>query len=195
MNLRRFQLAGHKPIALVGGATGMIGDPSGKNKKLSLNDVEHKILREQHKDARLHAAINCASYSCPPLRNEAFTADKLDAQLEEQMRKFVNDPKRNRIDFAKGRLRLSKIFDWFKKDFERDAKSVKEYFVRYAPKDQADRIRALKIKYIDYARRRLSGELADPGSTPGASTKDRSSRPLAGGFVLWGSGESLWALP
>ncbi len=124
--------------------------PSGKNKKLSLNDIEHKILRERFKDARLHAAINCASYSCPPLRNEAFTADRLDVQLQDQMRKFVNDPKRNLIDTKKNTLRLSKIFDWFKTDFERDAKSVKEFFIRFAPKDQAEAIRAMRIKHISY---------------------------------------------
>ena len=81
--------------------------PAGKRGKLSLNDVEHGILRERFKDARLHAAINCASYSCPPLRNEAFTAARLDVQLDEQMRRFVNDPERNVIDTKNKTLRLS----------------------------------------------------------------------------------------
>lgn len=125
-------------------------NPSGKRKKLSLNDVEHGILRERFKDARLHAAVNCASHSCPPLRNEAFTAAKLDTQLDEQMRRFVNDPERNVIDTRNRTLRISKIFDWFESDFERDAKSVKEYFIRYAPEDRAEAIRGMRVKYLDY---------------------------------------------
>lgn len=123
--------------------------PDKKNEELALNDIEHKILRKQFKDARLHAAINCASKSCPPLRNEAFTADRLDAQLEEQMRAFVNDPARNHLD-PKKELAVSEIFKWFAEDFERDAKSVKEYLVRFAPAEKAEFIRGAKIRYLDY---------------------------------------------
>jgi hypothetical protein len=123
--------------------------PDGKDEDLALNDIEHKILRVQFKDARLHAAINCASASCPPLRNEAFVAERLDAQLEEQMRTFVNDASRNTIDPAKKELALSSIFDWFAEDFERDAKSVKEYVARYAP-DKAEFVRGAKLRHRDY---------------------------------------------
>lgn len=124
--------------------------PEGKDDELSLNDIEHKILRAKFKDARLHAAVNCASKSCPPLRNEAFTAEKLDAQLDEQMRAFVADPARNRIDPAQKDLEISEIFKWFEEDFERDAKTVKEYLVRFAPADRHEFIRAAKIRYLDY---------------------------------------------
>lgn len=124
--------------------------PDGKNEDLALNDIEHKILRKRFKDARVHAAVNCASLSCPPLRNEAFTADKLDAQLDQQMRAFVNDPVRNLIDPAKKDLALSEVFKWFEEDFERDAKSVKEYLIRWAPAGQAEFIRGAKIRYLDY---------------------------------------------
>jgi hypothetical protein len=124
--------------------------PDKKDDVLSLNDIEHKILRRQFKDARLHAAINCASKSCPPLRNEAFTAAELEAQLDEQMRAFVNDPARNRIDPGKKELALSEIFKWFAEDFERDARSVKEYLLRFASPDKAELIRTAKIGYLDY---------------------------------------------
>ena len=124
--------------------------PDRKNEVLSLNDIEHKILRRQFKDARLHAAINCASKSCPPLRNEAFTAEKLEAQLDEQMRAFVNDPARNRIDPAQKELALSEIFKWFAEDFERDARSVKEYLLRFAAADKAELIRTAKVAYLEY---------------------------------------------
>ena len=124
--------------------------PDGENEELALNDIEHKILRKRYKDARLHAAINCASASCPPLRNEAFTADKLDAQLDEQMRAFVNDAARNHVDPAQKKLELSEIFKWFAEDFERDAKSVQEFLIRFAPAEKAEFIRGAKIRYIDY---------------------------------------------
>jgi hypothetical protein len=124
--------------------------PDGKNTELALNDIEHKILRVQFKDARLHAAINCASASCPPLRNEAFVAERLEAQLQEQMTSFVNDATRNTIDSAKKELAVSEIFKWFKEDFERDAKSVQEYLARFAPADKAEFIRAAKLRHRDY---------------------------------------------
>ena len=124
--------------------------PKGKQKKLSLNDVENEILRKRFQDARLHAAINCASYSCPPLLGEAFVAAELDGQLERQMRAFLADPKRNRYDTDKGVLRLSKIFEWFEGDFERDAGSVRDYVLRFGPPEQADFIRTAKIRHIDY---------------------------------------------
>jgi hypothetical protein len=124
--------------------------PDGKDDELALNDIEHGILRKRFKDARLHAAINCASASCPPLRAEAYTAEELDQQLEEQMRAFVDDPARNRIDPAKKELEISEIFKWFAEDFERDARSVKEYLIRFAPPEKAEFIRSAKIRYLDY---------------------------------------------
>ena len=72
---------------------------------LSFTDVEHAILRPRFEDARVHAAINCASISCPPLLNRAFVAKSLEADLEEVMRAFVNDPTRNTLDDA---LQLSR---------------------------------------------------------------------------------------
>jgi hypothetical protein len=124
--------------------------PEGKDDELSLNDIEHGILRKQFRDARLHAAINCASKSCPPLRAEAFVAERLEAQLEEQMRAFVNDPARNRIDPARKELAISQIFEWFAADFERDAGSVREYLARFAPADSAEFLRSTRLRYLDY---------------------------------------------
>jgi len=124
--------------------------PDGKAEDLSLNDIEHGILRKQFKDARVHAAINCASHSCPRLRNEAFVASRLDEQLDQQMRTFVNDPVRNHIDPARKELAVSEIFKWFSEDFERDAHSVKEFLIRYAPPEEADFIRSTRMSYLDY---------------------------------------------
>ncbi|MCP3920917.1 MAG: DUF547 domain-containing protein [bacterium] len=107
--------------------------PEGKKDLLSLDDVEHKILRPRFKDARVHAAVNCASVSCSPLRAEAFVAARLDAQLDEQVRAWLADPQRNRFDKERRTLHLSKIFDWFEADFRRDGGSVVGWIARFAP--------------------------------------------------------------
>jgi hypothetical protein len=95
-----------------------------------LNNIEHGILRPQFKDARIHAAVNCASWSCPKLCNEAFTAGRLETQLEDAMRLFVNDPQRNRI--TDNKAELSAIFNWFAGDFKRQSGSVRAFVNRYA---------------------------------------------------------------
>jgi Protein of unknown function, DUF547 len=96
-----------------------------------LNNIEHNILRPVYKDARVHAAVNCASWSCPRLRAEAYTADRLEAQLDDAMRSFINDPLRNRVSADKAEV--SEIFKWFGGDFDRDAGSLRAYLKRYAP--------------------------------------------------------------
>ena len=94
-----------------------------------LNNIEHNILRPVFKDARVHAAVNCASYSCPKLLNEAYTAARLDEQLDASMRGFVNDPLRNRM--GPDKAEISEIFKWFKGDFERDG-SLRDFLNKYA---------------------------------------------------------------
>jgi len=83
------------------------------DKKHSLNYVEHKILRKME-EPRIHFAINCASYSCPDLLNEAFKAEKLEEQLNKVTSNFINGDK-NKIQ--ENKVQLSKIFQWFKDDF------------------------------------------------------------------------------
>ena len=129
-------------------------NPSGKNKKLSLDDVEHKILRPRFEDARVHAAVNCASESCPPLRAEAFVAKRLDAQLDEQVRLWLADETRNQFDLAGGKMRVSEIFKWFKEDFVRDGQSVAGWIAEYAPDKVAEALKSgtkLKLGYLDYS--------------------------------------------
>lgn len=83
----------------------------------SLNDIEHEILRTMG-EPRIHFAIVCASVSCPDLRPEAFSADSLEAQLEDQTRRFLANPQKGaRIDKDKKSVYLSSIFKWFKEDF------------------------------------------------------------------------------
>lgn len=82
---------------------------------LSLDDIEHVRLRPVFRDARIHFAVNCASIGCPMLREEAYQAERLDAQLDEQTARFLRDRTRNRVDG--GTLWVSKIFDWYGGDF------------------------------------------------------------------------------
>lgn len=95
-------------------------------RRASLDWIEHDTLRKRYRDARLHYALNCASVSCPMLREEPYAAAKLEAQLDEQARRFLSDASRNR--YRDGRLEVSKIFDWYREDFEPRG----EYFARYA---------------------------------------------------------------
>jgi len=89
----------------------------------TLDAIEHEILRAQFHEPRIHVAIVCASVSCPPLRNEAFVADRLDEQLADQSSQFLASDINFRIERAedgkKGRIMLSAIFDWFGGDFVR----------------------------------------------------------------------------
>ncbi len=88
-------------------------------RSLTLGQIEHEILRKFFDEPRIHFAIACASRSCPALRSEAYRAETLDLQLDEQTIAFVNDPMRGvRWDTAKKRLYISKIFKWFKEDFK-----------------------------------------------------------------------------
>ena len=123
-----------------------------------LDWVEHEQLRPVYKEPRVHAAVNCASIGCPALRDEAFTATQLEAQLDDGMRRFMGDRTRNRV--KDGEVQVSAIFKWFKEDFNsgyRGFKQVEDVFAAYAgqltdkPDEQAAlRARSLPVSYLDY---------------------------------------------
>lgn len=117
----------------------------------SLDPIEHKVLRPEFKDFRVHAAVNCASTSCPPLRHEAFVAARIDAQLDEQMTAWLADPSRNKFDAATGELGLSKIFDWYAKDFVEWGGGVKAVVSKFGP-EAARQAYAKKgdVDFLDY---------------------------------------------
>jgi hypothetical protein len=110
----------------------------GGTEKLSLWQVEHTHLRRELKDPRIHFAIVCASRSCPKLRGEAYRASEVDAQLEDAARDFVRDSFRNRVDPARGKAEVSRIFKWYRGDFERDGRTLGEYIAQYAEPAQAE---------------------------------------------------------
>ncbi len=86
-------------------------------RKMTLDAIEHETLRKQFNEPRIHVALVCAAMGCPPLRNEPFTGDKLDAQFGDQTRRFLRNPEKFRIDHDKDQVNLSPIFKWFGKDF------------------------------------------------------------------------------
>jgi hypothetical protein len=92
----------------------------GKN-NYNLDEIEHDILRKMN-EPRIHFAIVCASYSCPKLQNEAFTAEKLDTQLTKATKEFLADANRNEI--SENSITISKIFDWFSKDFTKNGSLI-----------------------------------------------------------------------
>jgi len=105
-------------------------------KDYTLEQIEHKILREEFKEPRIHMAMVCAAMGCPPLRNEPYTGKKLDQQLDDQSRKFLANPKKFRFDSKKRVLHISPIFKWFADDFVK-IKARKKPFTRYRYKETA----------------------------------------------------------
>ena len=128
----------------------------------SLDGIEHDMLRVRgrYDDPRVHFAVNCASVGCPMLREEAYVAERLDAQLDEQAQRFLSDRSRNRWNPATDKLEVSKIFDWYGEDFKlghRGIASLPAFLARFAdrladaPADR-ERIAGLKVpvSFLDY---------------------------------------------
>ena len=130
------------------------------DEKHSLDDIEHDMIRVWFKRPRIHAALVCAAVSCPPLRNQAFVADKLNQQLDDQMRQFLSDDQRNTINLSDNHVNLSSIFKWYGEDFEKGQQgftSLKDLIQLYQV-DMADDPQQLtwlqkqkfSIRYLDY---------------------------------------------
>lgn len=128
----------------------------------SLDMIEHDTIRAKgaYDEPRIHFAVNCASVGCPMLREEAYVGERLDAQLEEQTRRFLSDRSRNRYDASSNSLEVSEIFKWYREDFESGyggLRSRDQFFAKYAaqlsdmPQHQ-ERVRELKaeIRHLDY---------------------------------------------
>ena len=133
----------------------------------TLDEIEHELIRgtnqttKTYNEPRIHFAVNCASVGCPALREEAYTADKLDSQLEAQTKRFLADTSRNKM--SDDTLYLSKIFDWYSEDFEgkngewRDTSTLNEFILLYKDAMQLTetQVSALKndtanIEYLNY---------------------------------------------
>jgi len=101
-----------------------------EGQNLSLDDIEHKILRVIHKDPRVHYAVNCASIGCPNIQKQAFTGAGLEVQLDQAASDYINS---NRgVVIKGGTVSASKIYSWFKKDFGTNQKNILAHFKKYA---------------------------------------------------------------
>lgn len=98
---------------------------------LTLDFIEHKILRVKYDEPRVHFALVCASETCPILETRAFTGDSLSARLQTAAERFVNDPAHVRFNPDAGTLYVSKIFDWYARDFGGDTAAVLEFIAKY----------------------------------------------------------------
>lgn len=102
-----------------------------EQRRLSLDDIEHGILRPQFRDPRVHYAVNCASLGCPDIGRRSLRAATLDAELDAAARRYVNHPRGVSVG-AGGRLRVSSIYRWFREDFGGDDAGVVAHLRRYA---------------------------------------------------------------
>ena len=125
-----------------------------------LDWIEHEQLRPKFNDPRVHAAVNCASIGCPALRPEAFTATRLDTQLDDGMQRFMGDRTRNRFNPATNQVEASSIFKWFREDFEkghRGLSKLEDVWALYADQLAPDapsraklRAKSVGVSFLDY---------------------------------------------
>lgn len=119
--------------------------------KVSLDYIEHEVLRPEFNDPRVHFVINCASLSCPPLADYPYEPDKLEVQLERAATSYINDRSQNRLEG--NILYLSKLFDWFEDDFGGED-GVITFVLKYGRPKLAEKVMKrrgnLEVEYLDY---------------------------------------------
>jgi len=134
-------------------------------KTITLDNLEHDIIRKQYNEPRIHMALVCAAKGCPPLRSEAYVAGKLDAQLDDQSRRFLTSPAGLRIDRGGKTVYFSSIFKWYGKDFagryspvsaftglSGTERSVANFSSKYLAPSESDYLKSggYSVKYLDY---------------------------------------------
>ncbi len=115
--------------------------------KLSLDDIEHEILRPVFQDNRIHYAVNCASIGCPNLQATAFTADNIEDLLDDAARQYINHPRG--VTIHGDQLIVSSIFDWYVEDFGGSDREIIKHFIQYAQPDLARELENFR-KISDY---------------------------------------------
>ncbi|MDH3504638.1 MAG: DUF547 domain-containing protein [Nitrospirota bacterium] len=147
----------HYPVKSIKDAGGLlssvwklnVGTVGGKER--TLNEIEHDILRKMG-EPRIHVAIVCASLSCPDIRPEAYTPERLHEQLDDQMKAFLANPQKGlQVDESKQRLYLSSIFKWFAEDFEAKG-GVRQFLAKYVPERLSAYLKndTFRMSYLDY---------------------------------------------
>ena len=130
----------------------------------TLDTIEHKILRQDFNEPRIHAALVCGAFSCPPLRNEPYTGEALDEQLDDQVTQWLNGEHGLKIDREAQTVSISAIFDWFGDDWKPSystdegfagsdtQKAVLNFISNYVSEDDAAYLKEgnYRVKYLDY---------------------------------------------
>jgi len=109
---------------------------------ISLNDIEHRILRPIWRDNRVHYAVNCASLGCPNLQPQAYTADNLEEFLEKGARQFINHPRG--VKFVRDKLQVSSIYFWFQEDFGDSKEGVIKHLEKYLADSKIQKLKTLQ---------------------------------------------------
>ncbi len=108
------------------------------DKELSLNDIEHEILRPIFEDSRIHYAVNCAAIGCPNLQTDAFTAENTESLLDQAAKQFINHPRGVRVEDDE--LVLSSIYNWYEEDFGEDEEEVIEHIKQFAKPELVEQL-------------------------------------------------------
>ncbi|MCG8668537.1 MAG: DUF547 domain-containing protein [Pseudomonadales bacterium] len=119
-----------------------------ESREVSLNDIEHRILRPIWKDNRIHYAVNCASYSCPNLAAQAYTALNFQQLLDQGAKDYVNHPRG--VSLKGGELELSEIYNWYQVDFGDSETGVLEHLLKYANPELKKALSSQQKLKIDY---------------------------------------------
>ncbi len=148
----------HYPVASIKDIGGFFGSPW-KQKVVhvfgtttTLDAVENEMIRRDHHEPRVHFALVCAAKGCPPLRSEAYTADRLGLQLDDQARTFLAQPEKNRIEVEARVAHLSPIFKWYAEDFEKKSGAALKFIEPFLPEKQRLAVAkgGFKVRFTDY---------------------------------------------
>ncbi len=134
-------------------------------RELTLNDIEHEILRVDYEYPAIHMSLVCAAMDCPPLRTEPYVGNRLDEQHDDQAKQLIAHPNKFRIDHENQVVHLSSIFDWFGEDFipthgddpafrwgDEKEQAVMTYLASYLDDEDVDRLKlgTYEVDYLDY---------------------------------------------
>jgi hypothetical protein len=122
------------------------------NKMYTLNQIEHDIIRIEFVEPRVHFVLVCASSSCPPLWNRAFSAETIEERLETATFNFIRNPEQVRIDRPKRHVYVSKIFKWYDDDFTEGYDGVTDFLTDYLPPEDVEFLEStdVKLRHLDY---------------------------------------------